>query len=119
MNRAPTIVRRWAAAIFVVACLIPARAQKVEKAPPSISQIEAAIQRDPGNPKLHVTLGLAYWDRNDYSHALEPFQHAVKVGPDSAEAHNRLGVALIWKADLPTVLVEFSMTVALDPKYAP
>ena len=68
MNRAQTIVRRWAVAIFIVTGLIPVWAQKVEKAPPSISQIDADIQRDPGNPKLHVNLGLAYWDRNDYQH---------------------------------------------------
>jgi tetratricopeptide (TPR) repeat protein len=118
MNRAQTIVRWWAVAIFIVTSLIPAWAQKVEKAHPSISQIEAAIQRDPGNPKLHVTLGLAYWDRNDYPHALEAFQRAVKVGPDSAEAHNWLGVALMGKADLPSAVAEFKKAVALDPKSA-
>jgi tetratricopeptide (TPR) repeat protein len=118
MNRAQTIVRLRAVAILIVACLIPAWAQKAEKAPPTISQIEAAIQRDPGNPKLHVTLGLAYWDRNDYPHALEAFQRAVKVGPNSAEAHNWLGVALMGKTDLPGAVVEFKKAVALDPKYA-
>jgi tetratricopeptide (TPR) repeat protein len=118
MNCAQTIVRLRAVAILVMACLIPAWAQKAEKAPPSISQIEAAIQRDPGNPKLHVTLGLAYWDRNDYPHALDAFQRAVKVGPNSAEAHNWLGVALMGKADLPSAVAEFKKAVALDPKYA-
>jgi tetratricopeptide (TPR) repeat protein len=118
MNRAQTIVRLRAVAILIVACLIPAWAQKAEKAPPSISQIEAAIQRDPGNPKLHVTLGLAYWDRNDYPHALEAFQRAVRVGPNSAEAHNWLGVALMGKTDLPGAVAEFKKAVALDPKYA-
>jgi tetratricopeptide (TPR) repeat protein len=102
----------------MMACLIPAWAQKAEKAPPSISQIEAAIRRDPGNPKLHVTLGLAYWDRNDYPHALDAFQRAVKVGPNSAEAHNWLGVALMGKADLPSAVAEFKKAVALDREYA-
>ena len=118
MNRAPTIVRGWAVAIFIIGCLIPARSQNAEKAPRSVSQIEAAIQRDPGNPRLHVALGLAYWDRNDYPHALEAFQRAVKIGPDSAEAHNWLGVALMGKADLPNAVAEFRKAVALDPKYA-
>ena len=118
MNCAQTIVRLPAVAILMMACLIPAWAQKAEKAPPSISQLEAAIRRDPGNPKLHVTLGLAYWDRNDYPHALDAFQHAVKVGPNSAQAHNWLGVALMGKADLPSAVAEFKKAVALDPKYA-
>ena len=68
---------------------------------PLWSQLEAAVKRDPGNPKLHVALGLAYWDRNDYPRALSAFQRAVKVGPRSAEAHNWLGVALSEKSDLP------------------
>jgi len=118
MNCAQTIVRLPAVAILMMACLIPAWAQKAEKAPPSISQLEAAIRRDPGNPKLHVTLGLAYWDRNDYPHALDAFQRAVKVGPNSAQAHNWLGVALMGKADLPSAVAEFKKAVALDPKYA-
>src|ERR1700724_4682530 len=116
MNRAPTIVRGWAVAIFIIGCLIPAWSQNAEKAPPSVSQIEVAIQRDPGNPKLHVALGLAYWDRNDYPHALEAFQRAVKIGPDSAEAHNWLGVALMGKADLPNAVAEFRKAARLAPK---
>src|ERR1700730_3330881 len=100
MNRAPTIVRGWAVAIFIISCLIPAWSQNGEKAPPSVSQIEAAIQRDPGNPKLHVALGLAYWDRNDYPHALEAFQRAVNIGPDTTQAHSAGIVALMGKADL-------------------
>jgi len=118
MNCAQTIVRLPAVAILMMACLIPAWAQKAEKAPPSISQLEAAIRRDPGNPKLHVTLGLAYWDRNDYPHALDAFQRAVKVGPNSAQAHNWLGVALMGKADLPSAVAEFKKAVALDREYA-
>jgi len=39
-----------------------------------VSQIEAAVKRDPRNPKLYVSLGLAYWDKNDYPHAFEAFQ---------------------------------------------
>jgi tetratricopeptide (TPR) repeat protein len=117
MNRTQKLDQRWALVIVVVGSLVPVWAQKAEKAGPSLSQMEAAIQRDPGNPKLHVALGLAYWDRNDYPHALEAFQRAVKVGPASAEAHNWLGVALMGKADLPGAIAEFRKAVALDTKY--
>ena len=93
-------------------------AQKADKSAPSLSQIEASVKRDPANPKLLVQLGLAYWDKNDYPHALEAFQRAVKVGPSSAEAHNWLGVAIMEKADLPGAIAEFKKAVALDPKSA-
>ena len=48
---------------------------------------------------------------------LHAFQHAVKVGPRVAEAHNWLGVALAGKADLPGAIAEFKQALALDPQY--
>src|SRR5215813_6625467 len=80
--------------------------QQPEKPSASVSQLESALKNDPKNPKLYVSLGLAYWDKNDYPRALEAFQQAVKIGPGSAEAHNWLGVALMGKADLPGAIVE-------------
>src|SRR5262245_4148353 len=72
--------------------------ENAAKLPVSLREIEAALARDPKNPSLHVALGLFHWDRNDYPKALAAFQHAVKVDPSSAEAHNWLGVALSEKA---------------------
>ena len=83
-----------------------------------MSQLEAAVKRDPKNARLHVALGLAYWDHNDYPQALMAFQHAVKVGTESAEAHNWLGVALSEKADLPGAIAALRKAVALDPNSA-
>ncbi len=112
---------RLAVAICVLALAFPVPAQKLERAPKtksqsSISQIESEIRLDPKNPHLHVALGLAYWEQNDYPHAFEAFERAVNVGPSSAEAHNWLGVALVEKADLPRATAEFKKSVALDPK---
>ena len=116
-----TMPRRWAFPVFVLALALPAlarpaEAQKPKNAPPSISQIEGSIRRDPNNAKLHVALGLAYWDRSDYPHALEAFERAVKVGPSSAEAHNWLGVAIMEKTDLPGAIAEFRKAISLDAK---
>ena len=33
--------------------------------PASVSQLEAAVKRDPADPGAHVALGLAYWGQND------------------------------------------------------
>ena len=102
---------------ILVALLSSAWAQKDKPALPPILEIQTAIKRDPMNPELHVQLGLAYWDRNDYRHAFEAFQQAVKIGPNSAQAHNWLGVALMGKADLPNAISEFRKAVSLDPKF--
>ena len=96
----------------------PAPARKAPPSPPaSIGDLEAAVKRDPGNAKLLVALGLAYWDQNQEDKALETFRTAVKVAPRSAEARNWLGVALSGKADLPNAIVELKKAVELDPKY--
>ena len=58
------------ALILVLASAAPAAAQKAAKPAPSVPQLEAAIKRSPSDPKLHVALGLAYWERNDYPRAL-------------------------------------------------
>ncbi|MGH9373008.1 MAG: tetratricopeptide repeat protein [Vicinamibacterales bacterium] len=92
-------------------------AQKTADAPLSLIELDAAIKNRPGDPRLHVALGLAYWNQNDYARALEAFQRAVDVGPDSAEAHNWLGVALSEKADLPGAIALFRKAIALDPGY--
>src|SRR6266849_2620073 len=121
MNRTQAIPGKWAVVVFVLGLAFSVQAQKhgtPSTGQVSTSQIESEIKRDPNNPHLHVALGLAYWDRNDYPHALEAFQRAVKVGPSSAEAHNWLGVATLEKGDLPGAVAEFRKAVSLDPKYA-
>src|SRR5260370_24444739 len=101
MNSRAKVNRTLGLVVFVVGSILPGQAQLREKAPASVSQIQDEIKRHPDSPKLYVALGLAYWDRNDYPHALESFQRAVKLGPASAEAHNWLGVATLEKGDLP------------------
>jgi len=100
--------------VLLVGSILPGRAQLSKNAPASVSQIQDEIKQHPDSPKLYV----AYWDRNDFSHALEAFQRAVKLGPTSAEAHNWLGVATLERGDLPGAVAEFRKAVSLDPKYA-
>src|ERR1700712_2883413 len=104
-------LRRWALVVVPLLLSLYSPAQKGTK-PPSLAQLQAAVKREPANPKLHVALGLAYWDQNDYPHAFESFEHAVKVGPKSAEAHNWLGVALLEKGDIPNGIAEFKKAIA-------
>jgi tetratricopeptide (TPR) repeat protein len=110
-------MKRWLVLVLVLSSGVSAGAQEPAKAPSSVSQLEAAIKRDPSNAKLHVALGLAYWDRNDYPRALTAFRRAVKAGPRSAEAHNWLGVALSEKTDFAGAIAAFRKAIALDPKY--
>src|SRR5215469_6536725 len=102
--------------LFVVALVASAAAQNREPASSDITQIQAAIQRNPSDARPYIQLGLAYWERNDDPDALHAFQKAVEVSPRSAEAHNFLGAALMKKSDLPGAVRELRKAVALDPK---
>src|SRR5688500_8636229 len=122
MKRHPLAALRYAAALVVVLILGSAVATDGAQQPPApaqspgtssvpVSELETAVEKNPGDPKPLVLLGLAYWDQNDYSRALAIFERAVKVGPRSAEAHNWLGVALSGKADLPGAIAAFRKAV--------
>jgi tetratricopeptide (TPR) repeat protein len=117
MHRGLTIPRTVGVVVLVASSVLFGLAQGSQNPPASIRQIEDQIRQHPANPKLYVALGLAYWQRDDFLHALESFQRAVKVGPGSAEAHNWLGVAILEKGDFTGSIAEFRKTIALDPKY--
>jgi tetratricopeptide (TPR) repeat protein len=91
--------------------------QRPDGRPMTLEDLEAAARRDPGDHRVLVILGLAYWDRQDFPRALETFQRAVRIAPQSAEAQNWLGVALSEKGDLPGAIAAFRKAVALDAAY--
>src|SRR5205823_6938529 len=52
----------------------------------------------------------------DDADALQAFQKAAEVSPQSAEAHNFVGAALMKKSDLAAAVAELRKAVSLDPK---
>ena len=46
--------------VLAAASATAVQTQKNKKTPPSLNELEAALERDPGNPDLHVSLSLAY-----------------------------------------------------------
>jgi tetratricopeptide (TPR) repeat protein len=118
LNRCAKMIQVVGFTVLSLGSLRSSWAQSTAKAPRSVSQIQEDLRRHPDSPKLYVALGLAFWDRNDYAHALEAFQYAVNVGPASSEAHNWLGVATMQKGDFPGAIVEFKKAISLNPKYA-
>jgi tetratricopeptide (TPR) repeat protein len=83
----------------------------------AVRELEVALKKSPRDARVHVLLGLAYWNRGDLPRGLELFQRAVELAPDSSEAHNWLGVALLDKSDFPNGIAALRKAVTLDPKY--
>jgi len=117
MNR----LRLLKGTLLVLLACICAYSQQRPKTPAtakeSPQQIEAELQRQPGNANLYIKLGHTYWEENNFPKAFDAFQEATRVGPNSAEAHNWFGVALMQKGDFPTAITEFRKAISLDPKY--
>lgn len=84
----------------------------------SLTQKQAAIQREPQNAKLYIKLGQAYWNSADYQSAFETFKQALNLAPISADAHNWMGAFLMGRGNLPDSISELGKAVSLDPKYA-
>jgi tetratricopeptide (TPR) repeat protein len=93
-----------------------APAAQTKPAADPVPQMEQALAKNPDDPKINVALGLAYLDRGDKARALERLQHAVKVAPRSAEAHNWLGVVLLDRSDFPQAIAALRKAIALEPE---
>src|SRR5204862_4187154 len=73
MDSRAKVNRTLGLVVLLVGSILPGRAQLSKNEPASVSQIQDEIKQHPDSPKLYVALGLAYWDRNDFSDALEAF----------------------------------------------
>ena len=60
----------------------------------SLSAYNQAIQLDPLNPALRVTVGGIYYSAKDYTDAIRFFSDAVNLKPDYANAYYNLAIAM-------------------------
>ncbi len=78
-----------------------------------------AIQRDPLNPTLRLTIGGIYYTAKNYDMAIRFFTDAANLKPDYANAYYNLAIAYKDKGDLATAAQAAEKTVSLlDPKEA-
>ena len=125
MNTSPRFISACAVALILIATGASASSSSAQvsgkpkdEALPSISQIQTSLKREPGNAKLYIQLGQAYWAADDYQNAFEALKQAVKLAPTSAEAHNWMGAFLMGRGNLPDAISELRKAVSLDPRYA-
>lgn len=66
----------------------------------SLDAYGRAIQRDPLNPNLRLSVGGIYYTAKNYDLAIRFFTDAVNLKPDNANAYYNLAIALREKGDL-------------------
>ncbi len=72
-----------------------------------------AIQRDPLNPALRLSVGGIYYSAKNYQLAVRSFSDAINLKPDYVNAYYNLSIALRDGGDLQTALTVAQRTVAL------
>ncbi|NOZ07356.1 MAG: tetratricopeptide repeat protein, partial [FCB group bacterium] len=58
-------------------------------------ELKWVIERDPGNPHAHYSLGMLYKHLNRYSEAQTEFENVLESDPDDGDAHYQLAILII------------------------
>ena len=79
---------------------------------------EAAVQKAPDVPELHVNLALAYFRLTRTTDAVAQLEKAASLAPDDPKVQFQLGSAYVEMKDLPkaTAALERGLAKATDPK---
>src|SRR5258708_35482868 len=71
------------------------------------SNIQEALQRNPANADAYDLLGVAYVNEKDFPGALEAFQHALKLAPNSLRTRNSIANVYFVQGELDLAEQEF------------
>jgi predicted AlkP superfamily phosphohydrolase/phosphomutase/tetratricopeptide (TPR) repeat protein len=79
----------------------------------ALRYLKEAEQADPRMPGLHCQIGHVYLRRQRWKDAERAFNRALHIDPDSAEAHDGLGVAYRWQKRPADAVHEHMLSIAL------
>jgi tetratricopeptide (TPR) repeat protein len=83
-------------------------------------EIEEAARSNPlvGQDPLYEMLGNVYVTLADFDHAARAFARRVELAPNNADAHRRLGTALLRGDRDDDALAEFMAALSIEPRSA-
>jgi cytochrome c-type biogenesis protein CcmH len=90
-----------------------------EVAPPTIEELQARTQADPGDAEAWQELGYAYFAQERFGDAVTAYEGAVQADPESAILWSALGEARIYASardPMPAAAIEaFEKASSIDP----
>ena len=81
----------------------------------AISQLKEALASNPGSPKAHNLLGIAYFQKKDYGLAKSEYEKALETDPSYAQAYNNLGCTHFMMQELDLAEKMFQKALSLSP----
>src|SRR6266446_1175590 len=66
----------------------------------------------------YINRGIAYKERGDLGRAISDLSEAIRLNPNSADAHRNRGIAYRAEGDLNRAIADHTQAIRLDPKYA-
>jgi tetratricopeptide (TPR) repeat protein len=79
------------------------------------SKIQEELQRDPRNADAYDLLGVACVNEKDFPGALEAFQHALKLAPNSVRTRNGIANVYVAQGKLDLAEQEFRTVLRVAP----
>ncbi len=83
----------------------------------AISAYQSAALLNPSDIDLYVSLGSAFYDKNDYENALSIYRYALEIDPDNSRIHCNLGYLLWGKGDINESIKEYELAIKQDSEY--
>ena len=77
------------------------------------------LAKDQNVPAVHLMLGEAHAQQQEYSAALAEFARALQLDPRTAEAHYGSGMVALKEGKLDTSVDEFQKELSVNPGYIP
>lgn len=82
----------------------------------AIETYSQAVNLDPFNPNVRISLGGVYYALGRYDEAIKAFELAVLSKPDYANGHYNLAVALREKGDIESAIKQMELVLSLIQK---
>jgi len=77
------------------------------------------LEKGQNVPAVHLMLGQAYAQQQNYSEALAEFGRALQLDPHTAEAHYNSGMVALKQGKLDAAADEFQQELSVNPGYIP
>jgi cytochrome c-type biogenesis protein CcmH/NrfG len=82
------------------------------------SALKTTAQQNPSDASTRVDLGNMYFDAGRYADAVDWYQQALKIQPNSVNVSTDLGIAYYYMNDPDKALAQFDRSLAIQPNHA-